>query len=104
VPISKVALTEAAQKNVDFDTFFTFILMHELMHGLGPNEITVKGRKTTVRAELQDAYSAIEEAKADISGMWALAQLADKGVLDKQLAERMYDTYLAGCFRTIRFG
>ncbi len=104
VPIAKVALTPEAQKNVEFDTFFTFILMHELMHGLGPNAITVGGRKSTVRAELQDAYSAIEEAKADISGMWALAQLADKGALDKALAERMYDTYLAGCFRTIRFG
>jgi hypothetical protein len=104
VPISQVALTPAAQANVDFDAFFTFILMHELMHGLGPNAITVGGKKTTVRAELQDAYSAIEEAKADISGMWALGQLADRGVLDEALAERMYDTYLAGCFRTIRFG
>jgi hypothetical protein len=104
VPISRVALTEAAQKNVEFEAFFTFILMHELMHGLGPNAITVGGRKTTVRAQLQDAHSALEEAKADISGMWALGQLADKGSLDKALAERMYDTYLAGCFRTIRFG
>lgn len=104
LPISKVALTDAAQGHVNFDAFFTFILMHELMHGLGPNEISVGGRKTTVRAALQDAHSAIEEAKADMGGMWALGQLADKGALDPKLAERMYDTYLAGCFRTIRFG
>src|SRR5204863_5425962 len=53
VPISKVALAPADQKNVSFDAFFTHILMHELMHGLGPHDITVSGRKTTVRAALQ---------------------------------------------------
>ena len=60
------------QKNVSFDAFFTHILMHELMHGLGPHNITVGGRATTVRQELKETYSAIEEAKADISGLWAL--------------------------------
>ena len=62
----------ADQKNVSFDAFFTHILMHELMHGLGPHNITVGGRATTVRQELKDTYSAIEEAKADVSGLWAL--------------------------------
>ena len=66
-----------------FDAFFTHILMHELMHGLGPHNITVGGRATTVRQELKETYSALEEAKADISGLWALQYLVDKGVLDK---------------------
>jgi hypothetical protein len=104
VPISKVALAPADQKNVSFDAFFTHILMHELMHGLGPHEITLQGRKTTVRAALQDTYSAIEEAKADISGLFALQHLIDKGVIDKGLERTIYTSFLASCFRSIRFG
>jgi hypothetical protein len=103
-PISKVALAAADQANVDFEAFFTHILMHELMHGLGPGKIRLGGRETTVRLELKDVYSAIEEAKADISGLWALQQLVDKGVLDRRLESTMYTTFLASAFRSIRFG
>ena len=104
VPISKIALQPADQKNVSFDAFFTHILMHELMHGLGPHELVVDGRKTTVRAALQDTYSAIEEAKADISGLYALQFLIDRGLLDKRLERTIYTSFLASCFRSIRFG
>lgn len=104
LPISKVALGKADQALVSFDVFFTHILMHELMHGLGPHEIIVDGRKTTTRRELQEAYSAIEEAKADISGLWALQQMIDKNVLPKAMEKTMYVTYLASSFRTLRFG
>ncbi len=104
VPIAKVALGKQDQKRVSFDAFFTHILMHELMHGLGPHEIVVAGKKTTVRAQLQETYSAIEEAKADISGLWALQQLIDRGVVDKQLEATMYVTFLASSFRSLRFG
>jgi hypothetical protein len=103
-PIAKVALRPADQKNVSFDAFFTHILMHELMHGLGPHDIRVAGRKTTVRQELKETYSAIEEAKADISGLWSLHYLVDKGVLPAAIATSMYDTFLASAFRSIRFG
>jgi enoyl-CoA hydratase/carnithine racemase len=103
-PIAKVALPEADQKNVAFDAFFTHILMHELMHGLGPHNISVAGRQTTVRQELKETYSAIEEAKADVSGLWALKQLADQGKVDKAIARTMYTTFLASSFRSIRFG
>ena len=78
--------------------------MHELMHGLGPHNITVGGRATTVRQELKETYSAIEEAKADISGLWALQYLVDKGMLDTAIAQTMYTTFLASAFRSIRFG
>jgi hypothetical protein len=104
LPISKVALAPADRPNVDFDAFFTHILMHELMHGLGPQKIVKDGRESTVRLELRDLYSTIEEAKADISGLWALQQLVDKGVLDRSLERTMYTTYLASAFRSIRFG
>jgi len=103
-PIAKVALPAAQQKNVSFDAFFTHILMHELMHGLGPHNISVGGRQTTVRQELKETYSAIEEAKADVSGLWALKQLADTGKIDKEIARTMYTTFLASSFRSIRFG
>ncbi len=78
--------------------------MHELMHGLGPHDITVGGRATTVRQELKDTYSAIEEAKADISGLFALQFLVDRGQLDKSFERTMYTTFLASAFRSIRFG
>jgi hypothetical protein len=104
VPISKVALAAADQKNVSFDAFFTHILMHELMHGLGPHNITVTGRATTVRQEMKELYSAIEEAKADISGLWALRQLADRKLIDPSITKTMYTTFLASAFRSIRFG
>jgi hypothetical protein len=104
VPISKVALAAGDQPHIAFDAFFTHILMHELMHGLGPHDITVGGRATTVRQELKDTYSAIEEAKADISGLWALQYLIDRGELDRSLQQTMYPTFLASAFRSIRFG
>jgi Peptidase family M49 len=72
VPISKVVLAPADQKDVSFEAFFTHILVHELMHGLGPHNITVSGRSTTVRQEMKEAYSALEEAKADISSLFAI--------------------------------
>jgi hypothetical protein len=104
VPISKVVLSAADQKNVSFDAFFTHILMHELMHGLGPHNITVAGRATTVRQELKETYSSIEEAKADVSGLFALQYLVDKGVIAKPMEQTMYTTFLASAFRSIRFG
>jgi hypothetical protein len=103
-PISKVTLAPADQPHVAFDAFFTHILMHELMHGLGPHNITVNGRATTVRQEMKELSSALEEAKADVSGLFALQFLVDRGKLDKQFQETMYRTYLASMFRSIRFG
>jgi hypothetical protein len=103
-PISKVVLSPADRARVAFEPFFTHILMHELMHGLGPTFATVGGKKTTIREALQELGSALEEAKADISGLWALQFLVDKGVLPKELERSMYVTFLASAFRTIRFG
>ncbi|MDT7690003.1 MAG: hypothetical protein QOE46_2762 [Acidobacteriota bacterium] len=104
VPISRVVLSTAEQREVSFDAFFTHVLAHELMHGLGPHTINVGGRETTVRLELKDAYSAIEEAKADITGLWAVQQLIDKGVLERGLERTLYTTFLASAFRSVRFG
>jgi len=104
IPISRVVLNPAQQRNLAFEAFFTHILTHELMHGLGPHNITVKGEQTTVRKQLKELYSAIEEAKADITGLWALQYLIDKGVVDRELQRTLYTTNLASMFRSVRFG
>jgi hypothetical protein len=106
-PISRVALNAGDQAKVSFDAFFTHILMHELMHGLGPHQVKTGGAgapAVAVRQALKDTYSAIEEAKADISGLWALQQLADRDVVSRAVADSMYATFLASAFRSIRFG
>jgi hypothetical protein len=103
-PIAAAALAPPDRQRVSFDAFFTHILMHELMHGLGPHDITVGSRTTMVRKELKETYSAIEEVKADISGLWALRYLADHKKVDQAIARSMYSTFLASAFRSIRFG
>jgi hypothetical protein len=102
-PIARVALAPGDRAHVSFDAFFTHILMHELMHGLGPHLVAGHPGET-VRAGLQETYSAIEEAKADISGLWAMQVLVDKGVIDRGVEQTMYTTFLASTFRSIRFG
>jgi hypothetical protein len=112
-PISKVVLQPGAQQDLSFELFFTHIVAHELTHGLGPHQIKVGGRDTNPRLELKELYSAVEEAKADVTGLFALQYLmtqADKGAIQAPLqhgpdAERkLYTTYLASSFRTLRFG
>jgi len=104
VPISKVVLPAADQSDVSFEAFFTHIVVHELMHGLGPHNIAAGGRQTTVRQELKETYSFLEEAKADISGLFAIQFMINKGVLPKTLERPLYTTFLASAFRSIRFG
>jgi hypothetical protein len=104
VPIAKVVLPTADQEALSFEAFFTHILVHELMHGLGPHNITLNGRQTTVRQELKEASSFLEEAKADISGLFGIQHLIDKGVLPGSLESSLYRTFLASAFRSIRFG
>ena len=89
---------------VAFEPFFTHILMHEVMHGLGPHNITVGGQKTTVRLAMKELGSALEEAKADIAGLFAMQHLIDRGVLPEEIEQPLYATFLASVFRTVRFG
>ncbi len=103
-PIADIVIAPTDRSLVAFEPFFTHILMHELMHGLGPQTIRVAGRDTTVRQELKELNGPLEEAKADISGLWALQYLMDKGVIDKRQERSMYITFLASTFRTLRFG
>jgi len=104
MPISRVVLSRAHQAHLSFESFFTHILAHELMHGLGPHNIKVDGQDTTVRKQLKELSSAFEEAKADITGLWALQYLIDKGVVEKDMERSLYTTFLASAFRSVRFG
>jgi hypothetical protein len=109
-PISKLVLRPADQKDVDFDSFFTHILAHEITHGLGPHITRKNGAASTPRQDLKEAYSTIEEAKADITGLYALAYMMDKGQLKGTLGQgeaaerKLYTTFLASAFRTLHFG
>jgi len=102
IPISRVLLPDAAQADLSFDWFFTHILAHEISHGIGPHEIG----KTSVRLELKDLYSTIEEAKADSTGLFMVQYFFDKGILQGGEANerKLYNTFLASSFRTLRFG
>src|SRR5579875_1252158 len=105
-PIARVVLAPGAQTDLSFDWFFTHILAHELSHGIGPQEIQLNGRKTSVRLELKDTYSTIEEAKADVTGLFMLQYFFDKGILPggDTNERQLYNTFLASSFRTLRFG
>jgi hypothetical protein len=109
-PIAKIVLRPDAQKDLDFDSFFTHILAHEITHGLGPHITNNGGKASTPRQDLKDTYSTIEEAKADITGLWALAYMMGKGQLKDTLGQgeaaerKLYNTFLASAFRTLHFG
>jgi hypothetical protein len=88
-----------AKKYMQLETLF-----HELSHSLGPGTITVDGRQTTVNAELKDQYSALEESKADVAGVWNILFLMEKGELPIAERPQLLATYLTGIFRSVRFG
>jgi hypothetical protein len=105
VPISGKVLSKKAQEDLSFEYFFTHILAHELSHGIGPHQIQVNGRATTPRQELKELYSAIEEAKADVTGLFMLEYLYDHKLMDgPKYEQQLYTTYLASAFRSVRFG
>lgn len=104
IPIVKEVLAESDVPLVSFDSYFNHIMMHEISHGLGPGIIQKNGKKTTVNKELKELYSTIEEAKADILGVWNCQYMIDKGVFPKEQEKNLYITFLGGIFRSIRFG
>jgi hypothetical protein len=103
-PIAEIVLEPEQLKYVTFDGFFTHTLMHEMSHGIGPGFIKVNGRDTEVKKELKETYSKIEECKADILGMFNNMFMINNGVLPKEFEKEMWVTFLAGTFRSVRFG
>ena len=101
-PISGVLIDDAQRANVTFDAFFANTMFHEVAHGLGiKNTLTDKG---TVREALLDVSSSMEEGKADILGLYMITRLHEAGELGDTDLEDNYVTFMAGVFRSIRFG
>lgn len=103
-PISEMVLDESELQYVTFDAFFNHTLMHEMSHGVGPGFIKVDGRDTEVKKELKETYSTLEECKADILGMYNNLFMIEKGVYPKDMEKQVWVTFLAGAFRSMRFG
>ena len=102
VPISEQLIVPEQRKHITFDAFFANTMFHEVAHGLGiKNTITGKG---TVRQSLQEHASALEEGKADILGLYMVEQLLKKGEITDGTLEDYYITFMAGIFRSVRFG
>ena len=102
LPIADILIDERQRGDIDFDAFFSNTMFHEVAHGLGIKN-TLDGRGT-VREALKDASSALEEAKADILGLHLIGKLTDAGEFPKEELAGNYTTFLAGIFRSVRFG
>ena len=101
-PIAGVLMTPESMEHIKFDAFFANVMFHETAHGMGiKNTITDKG---TVRDALGNQYSAIEEAKADVLGLYLVTKLAEMGEYTNTTMEDNYTTFMAGIFRSVRFG
>ncbi len=102
VPISDELIAPEQRKNISFDAFFSNVMFHEVAHGLGIKN-TIDG-KNTVRKALREQYSALEEAKADILGLYLVTRLHEMGEFrDTEIMDN-YVTFMAGIFRSVRFG
>lgn len=102
MPIAQKLIEPTQITNVKFDAFFNNVMFHEVAHGLGiKNTINKKG---AVRTALKDVYSSWEEAKADILGLYMVNKLIEKGEIKDLSEEDCYVTFMAGIFRSVRFG
>lgn len=102
VPIAKLMVCDEQLDNVKFDAFFGNVCYHEVAHGLGVKKTVTKGEG--LREALKEQYSAWEEAKADICGLFLVQTLIEKGEITNCTVEDAYVTYLAGLLRSVRFG
>ena len=101
VPIADVLIDKSQRNYITFDAFFENTMFHEVAHGLGiKNTLDGKG---TVRNALKEHSSALEEGKADILGLYMIQQLIKKGDLKQDFKDNMV-TFMAGIFRSVRFG
>ncbi|MEL7341039.1 MAG: Zn-dependent hydrolase, partial [Bacteroidota bacterium] len=101
IPISEVLIDESQRQHITFDAFFSNTMFHEVAHGLGiKNTINERG---TVKDAIKEHYSALEEGKADILGLYMIQQLHAQGELEADLHD-YYVTFMTGIFRSVRFG
>lgn len=102
--IAPLVTVDDQLEDVAFEQFFNHTLMHEMSHSLGPGTIVKDGEETNVNRELKELYPTIEEAKADTLGMYNSIYLIEKDFFDEKTRPRVYVTFMAGTFRSVRFG
>lgn len=104
LPLAKQLMEPEQAAQVTVEGYLAVVVMHEISHGLGPAYAHVGKRQEKIREAIGPGYSALEEAKADVVGMYGLGWLVDHNVLPKSKLDEYYASYVAGIFRTARFG
>ena len=104
LPIAQVLMQPDQAAKASAEGYLASTLMHEISHELGPDFARANGKQVDIREAIGPAYSGLEEAKADVVGMFGLKWLVDHGALPKERLQEYYASYVAGIFRTLRFG
>ncbi|HVD60440.1 MAG TPA: hypothetical protein VNC11_06170 [Gemmatimonadaceae bacterium] len=104
LPIGKMLMRPDQANLASMEGYLAVVVMHEMSHGLGPAYSRINGKQVDTREAIGPTYSGLEEAKADIVGLYGLDWLMQKGVLPKSRAGDYYASHVAGIFRTVRFG
>jgi hypothetical protein len=104
LPIGKLLMREDQAKLPSADGYLAVVLMHEICHGLGPAYARTSAGRVDIRESIGPTYAGLEEAKADIVGLFALDWLMEKGLAPKEKSQEFYASHVAGIFRTVRFG
>ncbi len=104
LPVAQHVMLPAQAAKASADGYMSATIMHEMAHGLGPAFARTSAGKVSIRESIGPIYSGLEEAKADVVGMFGLKWLVDREVLPKSKLEEYYASYVAGIFRTVRFG
>jgi peptidase M49-like protein len=104
LPIARRLMVAEQASRASADGCLTAVLMHEIAHGIGPAFARRDGQQVDIREAIGPTYSGLEEAKADVTGMFGLKWLVDHGALPRERLEEYYASYVAGIFRTVRFG
>lgn len=104
LPLARQVMPAAQAAKASGEGYLAAVVLHEICHGLGPSYARKDGSKADIREAIGPIYAALEEAKADVTGMFGLAWLMDHGALSKDRAEEYYASYVAGIFRSVRYG
>ncbi|MBS1877352.1 MAG: Zn-dependent hydrolase [Acidobacteria bacterium] len=104
LPLARFMMREDQAAKVTGEGYMAATVMHEICHGLGPAYARVNGKQVDIREAIGGIYSALEEAKADVTGMFGLKWLVNRGALDKSRLEEYYASYVGGIFRSVRYG
>merc|ERR1712109_376936 len=103
-PIAKTLMSSNQMSYLDGESFFNNILFHELSHSLGPAFVKNDEANGEVRAALGSSYGGLEEGKADVMGIYNILFMVERGLIPKEMTNKVLFTYIAGLFRTLRFG